>query len=102
VTSMTRTASAPELPTIAESALPGYDVTPWYGLVAPVGTPAPILDQLHAEVVRILQAPDVKARWIAWGADASYSKSPADFASLMRSETARWAKLRSEGRVKLD
>jgi tripartite-type tricarboxylate transporter receptor subunit TctC len=102
VTSMTRSASAPELPTIAESALPGYDVTPWYGLVAPVGTPAAIVDKLHAEVVRILQAPDVKARWIAWGADASYSKSPADFGALMRSETARWAKLRSEGRVKLD
>ena len=102
VTSITRTASAPDLPTIAEAALPGYDVNPWYGLVAPAATPAPILEKLHAEVLRILQSPEVKERWVAWGADPAYSKTPAEFSSLMRSEAAKWAKLRSEGRVKLD
>jgi tripartite-type tricarboxylate transporter receptor subunit TctC len=102
VTSLARTASAPELPTIAEDGLPGYDVTPWYGIVAPAATPAPIIDKLHREIVRIMQGADVKDRWTNWGADPTYSKSPEEFAALMRSEAAKWAKLLGEGRIKLE
>ena len=102
VTSMARTSSAPELPTIAESGLPGYDVTPWYGLVAPVATPAPVIKKLHQDIVRIMQLADVKKRWIAWGADPTYSKSPEEFAALMRSEAAKWAKLVGQGTIKLE
>ena len=102
VTSSARTASAPELQTIAESGLPGYSVTPWYGLVAPAATPAPVIKKLHQDVVRVLQQADLKERWLALGADPTYSKSPEEFAGLMRSETAKWAKLVGQGRIKLE
>ena len=93
VTGLVRSSSAPELPTVAGDGLPGYEVTPWYGLVAPAATPAPIVDKLHREIVRIMQGADVKQQWTRWGADPTYSKSPDEFAALMRSETAKWAKL---------
>ncbi len=102
VTSLARSSSAPELPTVAEDGLPGYEVTPWYGLVAPAATPAPIVDKLHREIVRIMQGADVKQQWTKWGADPTYSKSPDEFAALMRSEAAKWAKLLGEGHVKLE
>ncbi len=102
VTTLVRATSAPELPTIAEAALPGYDVNPWYGLMAPAATPAPIVTRLHAEIARLMQSDDVKQRWLEWGAEPVYSKTPGEFATLMRSEVAKWAKLRSEGRVKLE
>lgn len=102
VTSIKRSSSAPELPTISEAGLAGYDVTPWYGLVAPVGTPASIIRKLHAEVEKILQEPDVKERWLKWGAEPSYSGSPEEFETLMRSETAKWARLKAEGRIRFD
>ena len=102
VTSTARTSSAPDLPTVAESGLAGYNVTPWYGFVVPVATPAPVVSKLHSEIVRAMQQPDIKERWLAWGADAVYSKSPQDFAALMKSETAKWAKLVGTGRIKLD
>ena len=101
VTSVTRSASAPELPTVAEDGLPGYEVTPWYGLVVPAATPATIVNRLHRETVRVMQAVDVKERWIQWGADPTYSKAPEEFSALMRSETAKWAKLLSAGSIKL-
>lgn len=102
VTSTVRTSSAPELPTVAESGLPGYDVTPWYGLVAPSATPAPVSNRLHQEIVRVMQLTDVKERWLNWGADPAYSKSPEEFAALMRSEAAKWAKLIGQGSIKLE
>ncbi len=102
VTTLVRASSAPDLPTIAEAAIAGYEVNPWYGFVAPAGTPAAIVNKLHAEVARILQTDDVKQRWLGWGAEPTYSKSPGEFSALMRSETNKWAKLRSEGRIKLE
>jgi len=102
VTGAVRTSSAPELPTIAQSGLPGYDVTPWYGVVAPAATPVPIVTKLHQDLVRTMQLADVKERWIAWDADPTYSKSPEEFAALMRSEAAKWAKLVGQGTIKLE
>ena len=102
VTGSVRTSSAPELPTVAESGLPGYDVTPWYGLVAPTATPPRVINKLHQEIVRVMQLADVKERWLNWGADPAYSKSPEEFAALMRSEAAKWAKLLGQGSIKLE
>jgi tripartite-type tricarboxylate transporter receptor subunit TctC len=102
VTSLVRTSSAAELPTVAEDGLPGYEVTPWYGFVAPAGTPTPIVRKLHQEIARIMQGADVKERWMLWGADSTYSKTPEEFSALMRSETAKWAKLIKEGGIKLE
>jgi tripartite-type tricarboxylate transporter receptor subunit TctC len=102
VTSLVRTSSAAELPTVAEDGLPGYEVTPWYGFVAPAGTPTPIVRKLHQEIARIMQGADVKERWMLWGADPTNSKTPEEFSALMRSETAKWAKLIMEGGIKLE
>ena len=82
--------------------MPGYEVTPWYGLVAPAATPAPVVKKLHAEVVRAMQRADTKERWLAWGADPTYSKSPDELAALMKSEAAKWANLVGQGKVKLE
>jgi|LauGreDrversion4_2_1035121.scaffolds.fasta_scaffold48871_1 tripartite-type tricarboxylate transporter receptor subunit TctC len=103
VTSLTRTSGAPELPTVADSAgMTGFEVNPWYGFVAPTGTPPAVLNRLHVEINKILQQADVKERWIQWGAEPVGSKSPAEFATLMRNETNRWARMRAEGKVKMD
>ncbi|MBN9427396.1 MAG: tripartite tricarboxylate transporter substrate binding protein [Burkholderiales bacterium] len=102
VTGATRASSAPELPTVAEAALPGYDVNPWYGFLAPAATPPAVLNKLHAEIARIMQGADVKERWLGWGAEPAFSKQPAEFGALMRAETDKWARLRREGRIKLD
>jgi tripartite-type tricarboxylate transporter receptor subunit TctC len=90
VTSQTRSALLPEVPTASESGLPGYNVTSWYGLFAPSGTPAPIIDKLNAEVAALLKAPDVDKRLAAMGAEAAPT-TPEEFGRIVRSEIARWA-----------
>jgi tripartite-type tricarboxylate transporter receptor subunit TctC len=90
VTSRARSPVLPEVPTVDESGLPGYDVTSWYGLFAPPGTPAAIIDKLNAEVAAALKAPDVAERLAAMGAQAAPT-TPAEFGRIVRSEIARWA-----------
>src|SRR5437588_12651724 len=87
VTSAKRASGAPEIPTIAEAGLPGYEAVQWYGVLAPAGTPRPIVTRLHGEVVKVLQQPDVKERLLSDGADA-IGNSPEEFAAFIRSETA--------------
>jgi len=101
VTSPERTATDPSLPTIAESGLQGYAVNPWYGLLAPTGTPRPIIDRWHAEILRVLQDPEVKRHWLTLGADPAYSKTPEAFASMMRDESERWAELIQSANIQL-
>jgi tripartite-type tricarboxylate transporter receptor subunit TctC len=86
----TRSAAAPELPTVAEAALPGFDVTNWVGLFAPAGTPSEIVFRLNAEVLRIMQAPDMQARMVAEGA-RFYPTTPLQFGAYVKSEIAKWA-----------
>jgi tripartite-type tricarboxylate transporter receptor subunit TctC len=93
VTGSERSATDPSLPTVAEGGLKGYAVNPWYGILAPVGTPQAIIDRWHGEMVKIMQSEDVRQRWLTLGADAVYSKTPAEFEALMRSEAAKWAEL---------
>ncbi len=90
VTSQTRSALLPEVPTASESGLPGYNVTSWYGLFAPPGTPAPIIDKLNAEVAAILKAPDVVEKLAVMGAQAAPT-TPEEFGRIVRSEIDRWA-----------
>lgn len=92
VTSGSRIPSAPTIPTLNESGVPGFNVSSWYGLMAPAGTPAPIIKRLHAELVRILQLPDVKARMEGLGAEA-VSDTPEEFAAIIHNDLARWAKI---------
>ena len=92
VTSTKRSPATPELPTVAESGLPGYEVINWYGVLAPAGTPQAIVAKLNTEVTRIMLLPEVKERLAAQGAETMTS-TPQEFASFIRSETEKWAKV---------
>lgn len=92
VTGSRRTPAAPEIPTVAESGVPGYEVTTFYGLSAPGKTPRPIVERLHKETVRALQAPEVRQRLQELGADP-VGNSPEEYAAFMRNEIAKWDKV---------
>jgi len=101
VTTPKRTPLMPDIPTMAEAGVPGYEVTTWYAIWAVKGTPQPILDRMHKELVKALQAPDIKAIWDQQGAVAG-SQSPAEFATFLRGEIVRWSKVVKDANVKVD
>ena len=101
VTSLKRSASAPDLPTIAESGYPGFEVTIWYGLVAPAGTPPAIIRRLHLETVKALALPDLRAK-LADLAGEAIGNSPDEFAAIIRSEIPKWAKVIKDAGIKPD
>ena len=102
VTSARRAEAAPDIPTIAEGGLPGFEAVQWYGLVAPAGTPPDIIARLHAGVVRVLREPAVRARFAADGAEATPSASPEAFGVLIREEIAKWATVVREAGIRAD
>lgn len=92
VTSATRAASAPDIPTVAEGGLPGYEAVQWYGLLAPAGTPREIIDKLHKETIAILRSPESAKRLAGDGAEVIAS-TPEEFAAFIKAETVKWAKV---------
>jgi tripartite-type tricarboxylate transporter receptor subunit TctC len=92
VTTSRRSPSAPNLPTVAESGLPGFDMGSWYGLMAPAGTPAAVVSHLNAETIKVLKLADVKQRLDNSGFDALVS-TPEEYAASTRSEIDKWAKI---------
>ena len=100
VTTTKRSAVMPELPTIAEAALPGYDASVWFGVFAPAGTPRPVIDRLHGEILKALQTQDLKSRMIAMGTDVS-GMGPDDFSAYVRKEIPKWANLVKAAGVKV-
>jgi tripartite-type tricarboxylate transporter receptor subunit TctC len=92
VTTAKRSVSSPELPTMQEAGVPGYEVAGWYGMLAPAHTPPAIIDKLNRELLRILRLPDVAKRLETDGSEA-VGTSPAEFDQHIRSEVARWRKL---------
>jgi tripartite-type tricarboxylate transporter receptor subunit TctC len=92
VTSAKRAGGVPDIPTIAEAGLPGYEAVQWFGLLAPAATQREIVNRLHAETVRALQSAEVRNRLSADGADPVGS-TPGEFATFLRSETTKWAKV---------
>lgn len=101
VTTSKRTKLAPELPTIAESGLPGFDISTWFGIFVPAGTPRPVVDRLHAEFTRALAAPDVREKMLALGAEPVGS-TPEQFAAYVKAEAAKYAKLVRTSGAKVD
>jgi len=101
VTSRERLAAMPELPTISESGLPGYESSQWYGLLAPAGTPPEVLDLLNARVANIMQSADMKARMAGDGL-VPIGGSREQFAAHIRSEIVKWAKVISESGARVD
>jgi len=92
VTSLKPTPLVPGVPSIAESGLPGFSMTSWWGILAPAGTPQPIVTQLNTELVRILQLADVKSAFAVLGVDTVFS-TPDEMARLIKSEVAQYSKL---------
>jgi len=97
----TRIPAAPDLPTLAEQGLTGFDVTSWYALVAPAGTPAAITDRLQREIAKALADPAVRERIAALGAEP-VANTPAEFAAMQRTEAERWATLAREANIHAD
>ena len=92
VTMAKRTAALPDVPSIAEAGVPGYEATQWVGMLAPAGTPRPIIDRLNQEMVKLLKSPDVRDRLIADGADPAPT-TPEEFGAYIKSETEKWTKV---------
>ena len=101
VTSGKRSAALPELPTIAEAGIAGYDVDGWVGLFAPAGTPGRIVERLHSEVGKVLLMPEVKELVLASGSETS-GISPAETRAKVRNETAMWAKVVKSTGIKVE
>ena len=92
VTSAKRSAAAPEIPTIAEQGLPGFEAVSWFALFAPANTPAPIADKLQAEVSRILKSPEISQKLLAIGLEPG-GGTPAELAAYQKAEITKWAKV---------
>jgi tripartite-type tricarboxylate transporter receptor subunit TctC len=92
VTSLKRIPQLPAVPTMHETALPGFESTSWYGLCAPTGTPAPILDKVHGDLTTVLRMPEIQQRFQEMVVEATPT-SPEEFAQFIRAEAARWAKV---------
>jgi tripartite-type tricarboxylate transporter receptor subunit TctC len=101
VTTEKRSFVVPQVPTLQEAGLPGYVVTTWYALWAPQGTPKEALDRMYAETAKALQSPELKKVWEGQGATAG-GESPAEFAKLVHSEIAKWAKVVKDSGAKID
>jgi tripartite-type tricarboxylate transporter receptor subunit TctC len=99
VTSLTRNAALPDVPTVAEQGVKDYDVAGWFGLLAPAGTPLPIRQRLRDEVVKILQDPEVKTQLSAQGM-AAVGDAPDAWWGYLQSEFARWRKVITEANIK--
>jgi len=101
VTTAQRSVSAPELPTVAESGLPGYEAMPWLGIVAPAGTPKAIVDRIYKEVSDVLKMQDVKDRFKALGLDI-IGNTPAEFANFIAKDQKKWAQVIKDSGAKVD
>jgi tripartite-type tricarboxylate transporter receptor subunit TctC len=101
VTTSTRSAAMPELPTLAESGVPGYHVSGWYAVLAPASTPRLVTELLNREIVSLLQAADVKERFAREGSTVVAS-TPAQLVSHLQSEIAKWQKLAQEANIRLE
>jgi tripartite-type tricarboxylate transporter receptor subunit TctC len=101
VTSAKRSAGADDIPTIAEAGVPGYEAVQWYGVLAPAGTPRPIVDRLHAEVAKALQQREVREKLSTDGAEA-VGNTPEQFAAYIKAETEKWAKVVKAAGIKAE
>jgi len=96
-----RSPALPDVPTMAEAGLPGFDATAWYSIVVPAGTPKPIISRLNAELVKILKSPDIRARLVSEGADVETS-TPEELGAFVHAEIQKWSKAVRESGTKID
>jgi tripartite-type tricarboxylate transporter receptor subunit TctC len=101
ITTRQRSKLAPDMPTVAESGVPGFEGISWLGLVAPARTPEPIVQRLSEELAAVLADGDTVAKMAATGAEPPSSLGPDGFRTLLAEDTARWSAILREGKVKL-
>ena len=100
VTSKKRISAAPEVPTFEEAGVPGYEAIGWFGVVAPAGTPRPIVERLNAEIRAALETPEIRERALAAGTEP-FTASPEEFSAMIREETKKWAEVIKTGGIRL-
>jgi tripartite-type tricarboxylate transporter receptor subunit TctC len=100
VTSKRRIDAAPDVPTFEEAGVPGYEAIGWFGVVAPAGTPRPIVEKLNSEIASALRDPDIRGRAIAAGTEP-LTTTPEEFAGMIREETKKWAEVIKAAGIKL-
>jgi tripartite-type tricarboxylate transporter receptor subunit TctC len=96
-----RSTVMPNVPTVAEAGVPGYEATIWLGVLAPAKTPKPVIDKLNTEIVKIMNRPDVKEAWAKQGA-VPMSMSPAEFDKYIRADVEKWAQVVKVSGAKLE
>ena len=101
VTTAKRSQSIPDLPTIAEAGVPGFEATSWHGIVVPAGTPQAVITRLNGEINKVLQAPDVRERLTAQGAEV-IGGTPQQFADYIKAEIPKWAKVIRDSGARAD
>jgi tripartite-type tricarboxylate transporter receptor subunit TctC len=101
VTTAKRSPIAPEVPTLAEAGLAGYEIGSWQGVFAPAGTPADIVKRLNVEIVKIINMPDVREKLVNLGAEP-VGDTPEEFAALVKSEGAKWAAVVKQSGARVD
>lgn len=101
VTTAQRSKILPEVPTVAESGLPGYEAMPWLGFVAPAKTPAAVVDKFHTELVEVLKEPEVQAKFHSLGLDI-IGNTPQEFGEFIKKDIVKWAKVIKESGAKVD
>jgi tripartite-type tricarboxylate transporter receptor subunit TctC len=99
VTSETRSTGVPDVPTLAETGIPGYHAVQWFGILAPAGTPRDIVTRLHRDIVKVMQEEDTRKRFVADGGEPTYSKTPEEFSGLLRTEMVKWAKVAKAAKI---
>jgi len=101
VTSRERSPILPQVPSLHESGFPGFDMVSWQSLVVPAGTPQPVIDRLHAEVVQVLRMPEIAQKLTDQGGQV-VANTPAEFARFMRDETVKWSRIIKDAGIRLD
>jgi tripartite-type tricarboxylate transporter receptor subunit TctC len=99
VSSAKRVAAMPEVPTIAEAGIPGFEVSNWWGILAPAGTPAAVLERLHKEIGAILDSPDTRRRFELEGAEIA-RLTPAEFGAFVERETVKWTRVVKDANIR--
>jgi tripartite-type tricarboxylate transporter receptor subunit TctC len=102
VTSLTRSTALPDVPTISESGLPGFEASSWFGLLAPAGTPKDVVTKVNGEVAKWLATPEAKEKLAGQGAIVATGLAPEDFVRHIASETAKWQKVVKESGAKVE